>query len=157
MKMELIEFYENFPVNMQSMATSMGTSKQWINSVLKNRTSMRDELKRKHILSIQLHVQQQAVSLKNIKLTASNIDDVLSQSPFSIILLSKRMKQKSNFITQLLETPRYKRDKESIRLVQEEINTLGETLEKIIITDYIEHDEIANALQHHKRFNGVVV
>jgi hypothetical protein len=158
MKMTMNEFFDQFPINRESLARSMNVSKQWVNAIVIDKTPTREELKRKNILSIQDHIQQQGDVLYNIKLNSANFHKLLPATPFSYRLLSQAINMPSNAIDKLLETPIRKRNPDIVLSVQNQIRTNGTALRTVVITDYIEHDEIARALQPFKgRFNGIII
>lgn len=148
---------KTMPLSAISIANSMGVSRQWVSRVIKNVSVSRDELKRKHILDIQDHLQAEASRLKTKKLTQENFHEILN-SPLNLELLSQRLYEPTNYIEKIINTEPEKRNPVSIAIIWDEVLHVCDMLERLIITDYIEHEEVARALQPYKgKFNGVEV
>jgi DNA-binding Xre family transcriptional regulator len=134
-----------YPFSLDSIAKSIGITKQFLSVLQKGSAIKRPELMRKHFLRIQIHIRQQAELMEAVKLSPENIS-IIHSLPFSHSQLSKYCGKPVFFVDRTLQNPSH----EDCALLQQKINLIGNELKDITITDYIEHDEIASILLNHK-------
>jgi len=145
MNISFSAFIGQYPFSLNSVAIASGTTRQWLSEIRQGKTTMRPELKRKHILRVQMFIRNMALTMSALQLTPETITTI-EQLPISNTKLSMVSGHSRFWIDELIKNP----EPEQVAELQTIINTLGNQLTNIIFTDYIEHDEVAYILINHK-------
>jgi hypothetical protein len=140
------ELTETYPVNSNSIAGYMGVTKSYLHLIFHNKVAKRPEIMRKHYLNIQNALRKGALDMKAIALTKTNFSETLKSLPLSTTALSLYMGENRFWIDDMLHLPHTRLKTDFIARIEAEIKDIGEKLSGITLTDFIEHDEVAQYL-----------
>lgn len=127
--LSLKELFDTTPLAVDPVVRMAGISRQWLSVLLKNNSEVKEQTKRAGVLRIQIMLRSIASQMQQATLTPGNAADQLHSFGISVY--------KMGIIPDDLQTP------EVLQATENTIRQTGKTLENIVITDYIEHDEVA--------------